>query len=104
MPRSMIEMIDYCIDLREEFRLRSIWSADNFDAPTDAHPFEGTTELLYWSHWGPKPVRVTIEGPTYRDLWEAAEDAINASGDDHHIFIEAFRFNKEGELEMITGS
>ena len=104
MGRSMSEMIDFCLDLRMEYGFNSIWSADYFDSPADAHPFAGETELVYKVYFGKGEVRVPINGPTVKDFWAAAEAAINASGDGHHIFIEAFEVNPFGELELYTGS
>lgn len=91
-------------NLREECRFGSVWSAEIFESLTDLHHYPKGTVLLYKEHWGEKEVRVTIEGPTYKDLWAAGERAILESGDLHHIYIELFEFNKDGELELTTGS
>jgi hypothetical protein len=49
-------------------------------------------------------VVVEIAGNTWLDLWQAADTAIRKSGDSHHTFIEGFHMNKQGQLELSTGS
>jgi hypothetical protein len=67
------------------------------------HPF-AASEMIYRAHWGAKSVVVPIAGTTWLDLWRAADCAIKLSGDSHHIFIEDFQINLQGQLELSTGS
>lgn len=94
---------DYYSEIKDQRQFRSIWSmfaVDNLDQP---HPF-ASTQLIYTAHWGAKSVEVPIQGPTWQDLWSAADSAIRLSGDSHHIFIENFQLNEQGQLELYTGS
>jgi hypothetical protein len=40
---------------------------------------------------------------TWLDLYKIADDLIEQSGDNHHIFIEGFDYDN-GDLYLITGS
>ncbi len=93
-------------DIGEKNGFSSIWSIDHVQDLTANHPFSERTILSYKDHWGKKEVRVAIEGPTWVDLWRAADIAIKQSGDNHHIFIEHFvthRF-EASTIELGTGS
>lgn len=89
--------------VQEERKFRSIWSANRVMHFDDFHPFEGAKEVVYRSHWGPNPVRASINGDTWVDLWQAADECIRNSEDEHHIFIE--HFDRSGDrLILHTGS
>ena len=84
--------------------LYSIWSMYNvvdFENPS------GITvdTLVYEDHWGPRAIEVQMPCgmKTWGDLYAAADKAIRQSGDDHHVFIEAFRI-KDGRAYLTTGS
>lgn len=86
--------------------LKSIWSLYEVrDLRTD-HYYRGARELLYKDHWGTNPIRVNIQGTLWKDLWLAADQAIQLSGDTHHIFVESFHKSKDepGVLILSTGS
>ena len=70
------------------------------------HPYAGAQYVVYDNHWGDKEIVRKIAGPTWLDLWQAADKAIRASGDDHHTFIESFTpiTDKPGHLRLGTGS
>jgi hypothetical protein len=95
--------IDRCAAIGEKHGFVSRWSmldGISFDAP---HPFAGAKVVLYDEHWGGEGVGADIDGPTWLDLWRAADKAISASGDQHHVFIE--RFTQDGTaLRLTTGS
>jgi|GEM_PF-1896149 hypothetical protein len=87
---------------------KSYWSisADNdFINMSFNHPYVGATEVSYPAdmQWG-KASSVKIEGPTWLDLWKAADKAIQESGDEHHVFIEDFYELENGVLQLHTGS
>lgn len=90
--------------MAEIHKLSTHWSLNEVEDLTSAHSFAGATELIYVNHWGTKPITVAIAGSTWIDLWLAAEAAIVLSGDHHHIFVEGFKFNHCGQLELATGS
>lgn len=86
-------------DIQEGSKFTSIWSiyeVENFaDTPfPDAETvlYQGVEEKLYATDW--------------HALWEAADRVICKSGDEHHIYIEAFSPNpkKPTQLLLSTGS
>ncbi len=99
---------DYYAEYQRGHSLRSIWSI--FDLPVggfdQVDPFKGVTHLVYKDHWGEDAVVEEIKGPTWGDLYRAADAAIRKSGDDHHIFIEHFYTVAEQphQLRLTTGS
>jgi hypothetical protein len=66
----------------------------------DLHPWQGARILVY------QGITVIIKGPTWGDLYRAADEAIDLSEDDHHIFIEGFdRYGTDNSmLQLTTGS
>lgn len=89
--------------ISEEHGFKTIWSV--YEVADLNAPFAGAaTHVLYKDHWGKTEVSVPINGNTWVDLWLAAERAIEQSGDNHHIFIEAFIPGDEGVLVLSTGS
>ena len=84
----------------------SQWSI--LDVTTDMKNYHGwptDRPLRYRDPLGDFDVVVSQCGPTWLDLWRAADNAIRASGDLHHIFIERIGFNEDcSELVLQTGS
>ena len=95
-------------EMKDALGLKSIWSIYEVDELGDQHKFgDKPVQLAYHDHWGNNgPVFVEIKGGTWVDLYEAADQAIRLSGDEHHVFIEAFRVNPEcpEQLILTTGS
>ena len=90
-------------EISDKNDFKSIWSV--YEVEDLNAPFAGAaTHVLYKDHWGKKEVSVPINGNTWVDLWRAADTAIKQSGDNHHIFIEAFIPGDEGVLVLSTGS
>lgn len=85
--------------------LKSQWCltevGQSADEPTN---FGNRQVLVYAEHFGDEEVVVTIPGPTWGDLYKAADAAITASGDEHHCFIEGFEVRSDGRLYLSTGS
>jgi hypothetical protein len=96
--------MDYWRGVAEQNGFDAIWSMYEIGSCLQKHRYTVGTELVYAVHWGPETVRVPIEGDTYLDLFRAADQAIKLSGDQHHVFIECFEVNEDGELELSTGS
>lgn len=100
---------DHFMDFMDEHGLVSYWSCYGLGIRMDQRtPFEveGKT-VVYKVHWGDKEVRHKIEGPTWGDVYIAADRCIRESGDDHHVFIENLdenEFDENGEMELFTGS
>lgn len=96
----------YFDDIASSNGFKSIWSIFSVEDinGTCNSKFEGCKVMSYTNHWG-EPVEVTLpEGSlTWLQLWQAADQCIERSGDHHHVFVEAFRRNG-GVLELITGS
>lgn len=84
----------------------SEWSIYDVDNMADRHPFEGADRVVYRSHWGPKPVSVSVNGLSWSALWMAANACIRDSGDEHHVFIEQFSQDPQDSRTLIlsTGS
>lgn len=61
--------------------------------------------LSYEMHWGAAQHMHLPDNPSWNDLNRIAAQAIVASGDTHHTFIEQFRLHDDGKtIELITGS
>jgi hypothetical protein len=82
--------------------LVSVWSVNGADDLHAAHPFPLANTVVHETIsgdagdgmrvWGGDGGRfaVPIPGPSWLDLWIAADAAIQLSGDFHHRFVEAF--------------
>ena len=92
---------------QEHYGLKSMWSLYEVENMTLCHPYTDAEYVVYGDHWGEGGEVVRkIEGRDWNALYRAADAAIQASGDGHHIFIEAFRpiEGKPGYLRLSTGS
>lgn len=79
----------------------SEWSMFEVDDLNERHPYEGADRLVYRNHWGDEPVEYQIIGSTWLALWTAANACIRDSGDTHHVYIEAFRQDKDNPRTLI---
>lgn len=92
---------------QEHYGLKSVWSLYEVDNMTLCHPYKDAEYVVYDQHWGDSGEVVRrIEGKDWNALYRAADSAIQASGDGHHIFIESFTpiADKPGHLRLSTGS
>lgn len=90
---------------REETELKSVWSMDTDLLKQVAPAIEGEARIIYKAHWGPNEPQIDLVDPTFVDLYRAAEQLIRESGDEHHVFIEDFEYNKWLDVwELVTGS
>lgn len=89
-------------DIAEELGAISTWSVSEVENLNEPHPYGNVTQLAYRGMG--RPVHVEIKGPTWKDLYRAADKAIRLSCDTHHIFIEGFSPSNPGELKLSTGS
>lgn len=92
---------------QQHYGLKSIWSLYEVENMTLCHPYKDAEYVVYDQHWGEGGEVVRkIEGKDWNSLYRAADAAIQASGDDHHVFIEAFRpiEGRPGHLSLYTGS
>lgn len=92
--------------VQSELGLRSIWSIYEVEDLNQPHPYAAAAEICYRDHWGDAPVYEIIPGPTWRDLYSAADRCIQRSGDGHHIFIESFQpvADQPHQIRLTTGS
>jgi hypothetical protein len=94
--------MDYYNEFKRDNGLQAIWSIFEIEEGGffDLHPWQGAEVLVYHGN------TVKIQGPTWADLYRAADQAIEESGDDHHCFIEGFgRYATDNSiLELTTGS
>ena len=92
---------DYYRQWQDENQLRAIWSI--YDIPMHGflsnHPWPSDVFVCYQGGW-----HVPVFGPTWGDVYRAADWAIRNSGDEHHIFIEGFELRNGNELHLTTGS
>lgn len=97
---------EHYAEVKQQLGLRSIWSVFEVEDLSQQHPFQGAQQVAYVDHWGGEPVFEEIKGETWAALYVAADAAIRRSGDEHHIFVEAFRPNKDcpEQLVLSTGS
>lgn len=103
--RIFVNRGNYYEEFRRKNNLQTAWRMFEVADLTKQHPYKGVGILLYKNHWGPDTITVDIEGDTYADLYFAADKAIRASEDLHHMFIEGFEYNdEEGLLILQTGS
>lgn len=91
--------MDYFQAYRNENEFGSIWSMYElgvgcFDEP---HPYLSDAFVVH------SKGHVPVLGPTWGDVYRAADCAIRNSGDFHHCFIEGFEA-KGNQLHMFTGS
>jgi hypothetical protein len=100
--------MDYYNEFKEANGLRTVWSIYELAVHgfLQDHPYQGAAEVCYRDHWGEEPVYETILGPTWADLYRAADRCIQRSGDTHHIFIEAFETvaDQPHQIRLTTGS
>ena len=94
--------MDYYSEYQREHDFAAIWSM--YELPIhgflENHPYPSDAFVVYGRG------HVPVMGPTWGDLYRAADCAIRNSGDDHHIFIEAFTVNQSDPqlLVLHTGS
>lgn len=98
--------MDYFREFQRENGLASIWSL--FELPVHCflqnHPYPSDAFIVYTQHWGEGRKHYPVLGPTWGDVYRAADLAVRESGDGHHIFIEGFDLKNGNELHMGTGS
>ena len=92
--------MDHYQEFRHARKLEAIWSV--YSTPVggfqEDHPYPGDATVVYQGE------RVPVFGFTWGDIYQAADQAIQNSGDQHHIFIEAFELKNGNELHLVTGS
>lgn len=100
------ENSDHYEAIRDQLALRSIWSIYEVSDLNQQHPYVNAAEICYGDHWGDSVVYETIPGPTWADLYRAADRCIQRSGDEHHVFIESFETVADlpHQLRLTTGS
>lgn len=98
---------DHYRNIQERDGFRAIWSVYEVSDLDSIHPYHDAEYVVYDQHWGESGETVRkITGPFWSDLYRAADEAIQASGDSHHVFIESFTpiRDKPGYLRLSTGS
>jgi hypothetical protein len=83
----------------------SVWSNDDCTDFT-AIPFPDARILEYDGGWGKACEKrfTQTTGPTWAQIWKAADELIKESDDLHHIYIESVELNKDGHIEFSCGS
>ena len=92
--------MDYYNRFKAENKLEAIWSM--YELPEHGflknHPYLSDAFVVYQGG------HVPVFGPTWGDIYRAADWAIRNSGDSDHIFIEDFVVKNNNELHLVTGS
>lgn len=89
--------------------LESIWSVSEVPATDLDKVFTKEKKVIItYSSWG-NPVEYVLENKgdkqiTWLEMWRVADKVIKMSGDDHHVFVEAFRKVAKGKYQLICGS
>lgn len=92
----------------QENNLEFTWSVTEVPA-TDLNKVMGTVKEIIYESWGPTQ-KHTFPGNgkkiTWLEAWKIAENLMRASGDNHHVFIEAFSEDKKnkGVYHLSCGS
>ena len=94
---------DHYAQVKKEAGLTSIWSISEVEDLNDTHPYVGVTSVTYKDHWGDKTIVMPVFNLNWMSLYLAADACIKESGDDHHVFIEAFK-QQGNTLLLVTGS
>jgi hypothetical protein len=91
---------DYYARFKAEHKLEAIWSMYEIGEHgfLQDHPYSSDAFVVYQGG------HVPVFGNTWGDIYRAADWAIRNSGDQHHIFIEAFELKNGNELHLVTGS
>lgn len=98
--------MEYFSEFQQANGLASVWSIYDLDLGCfeEAHPYASDAFVVYRDHWGDvKDTHYPVTGTTWGDVYRAADLAVRASGDSHHIFIESFAVQGL-ELRLSTGS
>lgn len=97
---------DHYENVRISQGFRSIWSEYSVNNLNDKHTLGKNARIHYRDHWGERDFTLLVGGDTWLAVYSVAEELINDSGDQHHIFIEDFLQSKDDpELYfLITGS
>jgi dienelactone hydrolase len=92
--------MDYFRRFQEDNKLETIWSIYELEEHgfLKDHPYSSDAFVCYQGQ------HVPVFGNTWGDIYRAADWAIRNSGDQHHIFIEAFELKNGNELHLVTGS
>jgi hypothetical protein len=92
--------MDYYREFQNANQLAAIWSMYELEEHgfLADHPYPSDAFVCY------QGAHVPVFGPTWGDIYRAADWAIRNSGDSHHIFIEHFELKNGNELHLVTGS
>lgn len=92
--------MDYYDRFQAANKLAAVWSIYELEEHgfLKDHPYPKDVAVCYQGE------TVPVFGSTWGDVYRAADWAIRNSGDQHHIFIEAFQLKNGNELHMTTGS
>lgn len=94
--------MDYFRDFQDRNDFEAIWSMYELDAGCFElpHAYPADSVVVYGRG------HVPVLGPTWGDVYRAADSAIRLSGDTHHVFIEGFEpvADQPHQIRLTTGS
>lgn len=103
--RSM-QAIDRLVSIKDAEEMWAMWSVGEVppESLDEEHPYEAHAVLFEanWAHQ--EDLQVPIAGPTWMDLWRAADFAIRSANEGHYLFIEGFEPLGDGRLRVQLGS
>lgn len=105
-PDRAMRAVERLAAIRDEEELWTTWSF--VDVPAEAlneeHPYKAGAVVFEanWAHQ--EDLQVPIAGPTWMDLWRAADFAIRSANEGHYPFIERFEPLGDGRLRVHCGS
>jgi hypothetical protein len=112
--QAMHNWFDYCDEWKRKLGVElAIWSIQDVDFEEEhdwAHLADANSDLpntitVATDGWSEQQGTAIVCGRTWADLYVAADQAIRASSDHHHVFIEGFAPTGKGRrLEIIAGS
>ena len=89
--------------IQQENNLFANWSYYEI-SPSDINKKHSFKNIKSISYEGITiPFNKTNKPKTWLDLWKVSDQIMRQSGDTHHCFLEAWRF-QDGNLDVITGS
>ena len=101
--RETDKLMTWLNEINDVYQFESIWSLWEVRDFTEV-PFPGATQLYYSGGWGNAGWTPISAKASWLELWKAADELIKLSEDNHHLFIENFKLNKDGLVEFFCGS
>lgn len=94
------------LQIQEQHGFFSVWSVSDVRAEqmNELMPFKIGT--IVYDSWGPQQKKKVNKHLTWIEAWKLADELIQLSGDEHHMFVEVFQQDPSNSnvVHMSTGS